>query len=290
MAKGVKLSDTLVDVIINNYKNKKSPYWMVENIEELKNVRPSVIYGILKREGVKSNRRIVLTEEQRKSRRKYNLNDDYFENIDSADKAYWLGFIMADGWITDTEDKVGITLSIKDLGHLEKFKNSISASAPINTYTQTAGYAAGKEYCRIVLTSKKLKNDLINHGVVVQKTNVLKFPKHVDEKYYIDIIRGYFDGDGSITYGSIQKCGDLNFNIKITGTHNVVSAIQSILNVKSVVHQRHKDRNVDNWTMTIGGNKKVYSILNSFYEDSNIYLDRKHDIYLKLKQQIHCRL
>ena len=30
---------------------------------------------------------------------KHNLNKDYFKNIDNEEKAYWLGFIAADGCI-----------------------------------------------------------------------------------------------------------------------------------------------------------------------------------------------
>ena len=57
---------------------------------------------------------------------KHNLNKEYFKNIDTEEKAYWLGFIYADGYIIKSEKnyELGIELNYKDVEHLNKF-NSI---------------------------------------------------------------------------------------------------------------------------------------------------------------------
>lgn len=52
--------------------------------------------------------------------------------------------------------------------------------------------------CKIVLNSKKMSNDLIDKGIVPNKSLVLKPPK-INKKYYLPFILGYFDGDGTIS-------------------------------------------------------------------------------------------
>ena len=100
----VKYNDDLENKIVELYKQNISPYQMVKIIPELQGKRPSVIYGILKRKGIESHRKCSLTDEQRLNRRKYNVNDSYFEKIDTEHKAYWLGFIYADGYIIKNEE------------------------------------------------------------------------------------------------------------------------------------------------------------------------------------------
>jgi DNA-binding transcriptional regulator WhiA len=291
MPKGVKISDELVELIIDNYNKGLSPYKMVKQIKELEGIRPSVIYDILKREDIPTKRKITLTEEQRKSRRKYDVDDNYFEVIDTAEKAYWLGFMLADGWVTKTEDKVGLSLAIKDKGHVEKFKECVKSESPINVYNGS-GYNEETVYARIIITSPKMKKDLIDKGVYISKTDIVKFPfDEVPVEYHFDFIRGYYDGDGSITYGSEQVCGDKNYNIKFVGTKEFIEMLQYMFNLQHLrIEKRHGDRKANNWTLTIGGNLQVMSILDKLYNNSIVHLDRKYQRYLELKQQYSCRL
>lgn len=280
----VKVSKEIEEIIVSNYNNGKSPYWMVENIEELKYKKPNVIYGILKRLGVNSKRKIVLTDEQRLSRRKFNVNDDYFENIDTPEKAYWLGFLYADGWLVSNEDKIGITLCKEDKCHLESFKKAIDSESPIKTYKQGSGYANGEDYIRILITSKKMKKDLIRHGVLAQKTNILKFPS-LDKNLYNHFIRGYFDGDGSLTYGGTLVNGKRVFNIKFVGTKELLESIQNILGLNLKLGQRHPERDINNYDFTINGNVQVKRIMDYLYNNSTIHLERKYKKYLELINQ-----
>ena len=282
-----KKYDKHLDDLIKYYYCElgKSPYWMVQNVEEFKGKRPSVIYGVMERLNIKTKKSITLTEKQRKSRRKYNLNDDYFENIDNEHKAYWLGFLYADGYVTN-KDKIGISLSKIDYGHLVKFKNDISAEAPIKLYTQTQGYVEGTQYARIILSSKKMKDDLVSNGVLENKTDILEFPKKLDKNLYNHFIRGYFDGDGCITHGGYQKDGTEKFNIKIVGTMEMLNKINEVFGTCVKLIKRHPDRDTNNYTITICGNRQVKRVMDFLYKDATIYLDRKYEKYLNLLKQV----
>ena len=72
------------------------------------------------------------------SKNRIEVDENYFNLIDSADKAYWLGFIAADGWLSSNLEnpRMMIGLSLKDISHLEKFKNQIKFTGIISKSTQ----------------------------------------------------------------------------------------------------------------------------------------------------------
>lgn len=276
-----KYDITLENQIIALYQEGMSPYQMVEKIPELKGKRPSVIYGILKRRRVSTRRTIVLTDAQRLSRRKYNLNDHYFDKIDSEHKAYWLGFLYADGYVTSLADKIGISLNSYDKKHLERFANEINFTGEVKDYEEKQGYAVGEIYSRILITSKQMKQSLINAGILEKKTTTLKFPtnQQVPVNLIWHFIRGYYDGDGSLTYGHVQKNGMQNYFIKITGTYDMIQNIQKVFQTNVKEEQRYPERGIDNYSITIGGNIQVCRILDSLYNNATIYLERKYNRY-----------
>lgn len=281
-----RYSIDLENKIVEQYNLGISPYNMIKKIPELEGKRPSVIYGILKRLGVTTKRSITITNEQKIKRRKYSINDNYFNVIDTEEKAYWLGFIYADGYILTSCNKIGISLNKIDKNHLEKFAKAIASTYPIHDYKTKQGYGNGNVYSKILVTSEQMKNDLIKFGVYENKTLCVKFPHWLHQDLIPHFIRGYFDGDGSLTYGSKQICGNNNYNIKFTGTHGMIDAIQLYLGTFVKLEQRYPDRNVNNYSITIGGNIQVARILNYMYNNATIYLERKYNRYLELKKQL----
>lgn len=222
--------------------------------------------------------------------KKYTFNERYFEEIDSANKAYWLGFIYADGYISSKRNQsnrvLGIALSIKDKKHLDKFNNCLESNVKIKSYIESNGFGKGNEYCRIVYTSQKLTDDLIKHGVYEHKSCILSNP-NISEKYIKDFIRGYFDGDGSIW----KQDNATQFNISIVGTNELLMFIQNYLLKNGIIsryyplNKRRKNQIVSNFKF--GGNNLAYKFLQYLYENSEMYLDRKMKLYLELKEKIN---
>lgn len=276
-------------LIINLYKEGKSPYYMKANVEELKGFSRATLYNVLSRNGL-TDSKPKLTQQQRLNRRKYNVNDNFFETIDTEYKAYWLGFIYADGYITNTEDKIGISLGIKDIEHLNKFKQHIEADNPIKIYTQTSAYRPGTEYCRLQVSSTKLKHDLIDKGVVVKKTFITQYPfDKVPQHLQHHFIRGYFDGDGSLTKWTNDKGN--TYQIKICGTKEFLEGLLKQIGKQNArLYERFPERNTNNYYISIGGDKQVYDIMSYIYKDATIYLERKYERFIHLETILNKRL
>lgn len=221
---------------------------------------------------------------------KYKYNKDYFNKIDTSDKAYWLGFLYADGSINRyyQNDKLKsmtleLGLAYKDKEHLEKFKTSLDANIPI---FERLNRLKGKEYksVRIQLNNTKICYDLCDLGCTPNKTYNIKFPTYdiIPKEFMRDFIRGFFDGDGCIS--TTEKNGKPHIETVITGIKDMLESISSFLfseNIITVKPKIHKDnRREFTYSLYIYGADTNKDFLDYLYKDSDVYLDRKHNQYL----------
>ena len=122
------------------------------------------------------------------------FNHNYFESIDSERKSYWLGFLMADGVVSDRAKRGALQLHVhlgtKDRDHLQKFHIDIESKNKIANCSSSI---------RSFHSSDKMCEDLIRHGCTPRKSLTLKYPTTVPIELTGHFVRGYFDGDGSAT-------------------------------------------------------------------------------------------
>ena len=184
-----KCSEELQNKIIIAYQNNIS----LRQIEKNFNVNRRTVSKFLEEKNIKTIKG--------NHYRKYFHDFDFFEKIDNEEKAYWLGFMFADGYIVNYdnyygEDVLGLSVSLKDQKILEKFKKSIKATNPIKCYQKKD---FGEPMVRLQMSSQKTVDDLISHGCVKQKSLILEPPKKIPKELIPHFIRGLFDGDGCIT-------------------------------------------------------------------------------------------
>ena len=215
------------------------------------------------------------------TKRKYTLNEDAFKQI-TSESAYWLGFIAADGCISatgsQTEPKVlTFNLNVRDKGHLEKFKKFVSSNAIIKEQPGT-GYGKGTIIAHLEINSRKMVADLQALGIEQHKSNILK-PPLIEPEYHKDWIRGYIDGDGSITILSNGKA-----QIAVEGTKEVLTFIKTFLtpDQEKILGKRHLELNTNNYNLHYGGTNKIVELLHKIYDDATIYLERKYQIVLEI--------
>ena len=213
--------------------------------------------------------------------RKHIFNEDFFENIDSEKKAYWLGFICADGYINKKGNTVGITLDKSDENHLFKFLEDLN-SVNGKIYHRFGKFNKDcKETEKAVLDlySTKMNTDLQKLGISISKSTTLDKIK-VPEKLMNHFIRGYFDGDGCvfeywIKYGKLKEKLSFSPGFTFVGTENFLNFIQDYLPHK--VKLKFDKRADNSYTLYFRSMKRFMEIRDYLYENASVYLDRKKE-------------
>ena len=181
-------------------------------------------------------------------RRACSVDDNYFETIDSQKKAYWLGWILTDGFIItkinskrgiENHNSIGLKLQEKDRNVLEDFKKDLNTDISIksikrrkafeytNKITNKTVCIKGGEQAEFRFSSAKMVQDLAKYGIHQNKTYGVVFPEALDSKYYPGFIAGVISGDGCVDIkknrkGYILRC-------TIAGTQDLVQKIKDIL-------------------------------------------------------------
>lgn len=201
------------------------------------------------------------------------FKNDIFDVIDTEEKAYWLGFIYADGYISKKDCSRNhrylfeIQLAEKDKEHLEKLKLFFNSKKELSYHKIKL---KDKEYLsyRLSRQNKQLWESLYNKGVVPQKSLILEFPteEQVPKSFQLAFIRGYIDGDGCITINSFN---DLSY-LGLVGTSKFLDKIEELLGKGN----RYKDGN--NFDLRYSINTAI-PILEQLYSNATIYLERKRN-------------
>lgn len=215
--------------------------------------------------------------------RTYQYNQNYFENIDTEEKAYWLGFIAADGCILK-QGALEIGLSLKDKKHLVKFCNAINA--PIEMIEEKTSIVKGKEYhsCRIRICNKKICSDLKTHGIEERKSTTYDFPTFLNNELLKHFIRGYYDGDGSLSTNGTTKNGNKKWAVNIIATRSFLIQLMEHIEYLGITKIKLQQKG-PMYTWNKSGINQVKKFLNYIYKDANIYLERKHQIFINLPSQ-----
>jgi len=210
--------------------------------------------------------------------RKNFFDEDYFEDVNSEEKAYWLGFIAADGYISYTPKNkcLQIALAEKDRGHLLKFKNSVNFTGEIRHKKPVA--------CVLNMYSKKMASDLMSLGIVPSKSLVLK-PWQGKKKLLQHYWRGYFDGDGCFTYCLKKRKSTKDYiawNCNMLGTEEMVTEFGKFVEYRNKKYDYNMGtvglhgKGSKIWKISYGGIRPSQSVARALYQNANIYLDRKY--------------
>ena len=210
------------------------------------------------------------------------LNETVFDKIDTEEKAYWLGFLYADGNISISGNRLEVRLADKDYHHLEKFKEFLNLETKIRKGT-TKTYA----FCHLSVRNKHLWNMLKDKGCIPRKSLVLEWPYNVikNKSLLIHFLRGYIDGDGCLYIRYPKKEYSLRTIIEIVGTYDFLQQVKVFLGGQGTI----ENKTTKNWA-----NKAFRLRFNSvfsrqlariLYENAHVYLDRKYQKYKEF-----CRL
>lgn len=227
-------------------------------------------------------------KEEHNFERNYNrvnkrINNNYFSKIDSHEKAYWLGFLYTDGSVDHYHHtgRIRLQLQEQDKEILEKFKECLQIDSKI-IYDKRVNSTC----CSVEFVSEQIYKDLINFGIVPNKTYTSKhipFEK-IPKQYITSFLLGLFDGDGNF-YCSKNYSTDVVFGFT-SYYESVVKDFQE--EIDKIINKKKANKRffTSAWHIEWRGRKQVLSILNILYKNCPIHLNRKYQIYLKLKQSL----
>lgn len=208
------------------------------------------------------------------------INHNFFEEINSESKAYFLGWMISDGYVVKPKNKgyvIGLDVQSSDRYILEKFKECINLSddvkiidsvKPITQYRKSITYQS-----RLSFRSEKIASDLSKFNVKPKKSFKVQFPNFISNEFVPHIIRGIFDGDGCIS-------GNL---ITFYGNQIIVEQIQNILITELKINKTKIIKRKGCYSFTFSSKKDVASFYKYIYKNATIYLTRKKDKFNKLE-------
>lgn len=219
------------------------------------------------------------------SRRKYYLNETFFDNIDTQDKAYILGFFYADGCNYMPKQTVSMSLQEEDYDILERIRNTIGSERPLEFIDYSNKHNFGYNYenqWRLLLFSKHICDSLNAIGMTPAKSLILEFP-NIDPSLYRHFIRGYFDGDGCISLYKHPRSSITRVNISMLSTEKFLNKVKEILFDELKINCGIYDIKKNNITKTLSISSvgSCVKFLEWIYQDANLYMQRKYDKYLE---------
>jgi len=202
---------------------------------------------------------------------KPNYNENFFCNW-SKELAWLVGIVLSDGHVSKNEYKLKfIRIRMCDKDVIYKIKSITGYKSNVYEYEPKNHY---KTSYTITFCGELVWNFFTKLGMDNNKSVTAKFPKDIHDILISHVIRGIFDGDGSIT---INKGKYLS--ARICGTKNVVYGVRNYIDLH---HTIHVNKSGTNFIIQYTG-ERALSFLEYIYNGSNENnrMDRKYDIYIK---------
>ncbi len=210
--------------------------------------------------------------------RQYTMDEGYFARIDTERKAYWLGFIIADGNVHLNRLTIGV--QVQDIGHLEQFLEDVGSNSPV-VRGKTSGYS-DKEQCRVRLNSQQLISDLGKLGVVPRKSGREVAPLgSIPDNLHRHFWRGVVDGDGWVTdpHGTKREGRALTPKVGLVGSERLCGQFRewvgTIGRVSTSVAKRSHCKGL--YSFVCNRRDLVHPLLQELYADCEVALERKED-------------
>jgi len=260
------------------YRNEKKLRELYEKyhsgvkIAKLLCVKDATIYTWLKKFGINT----AGTGSQ--GARKHFFDEHFFDTIDSEMKAYWLGFITADGCVYHGSDsnsyRLQINLASIDRYMLERFQQDLHSDYKIACKKSRTDAGNIREICELKINSTALCDALMRLGVTPRKTSCCKMPP-IPAELYPHYIRGYFDGDGCISW-KYNKPG--RSRIDIVGNDSFLEELQCIFlhnGIESYIYPMVSTEIVE--TLSIVNLDMIELAYHFMYDNSTFHMTRKYD-------------
>ena len=208
------------------------------------------------------------------------LNSGFFTEINSEEKAYLLGLIYTDGNVRKkgNSGQLRIQLQLQDEEMILKIKKLLNADSNL-IYDKRVG----KECVSLEISDRQLYEDLTKHGIIDNKTYSSNHLPEVPEDLLIPFLRGLFDGDGILSFK--ENYNEISIGFVSFFEENVLQfqeMIDRLINKAEHNKIYYKNNDGSSYKCSWRGRRQCLKILHLLYDNSNIYLKRKYDKFLKI--------
>lgn len=198
-------------------------------------------------------KKLILTTKREK--RKNRVDHNAFSSPLNKEKAYWIGFLLADGCISD-KNRVQLGLQETDIGHIKKFQQFVKGD-----FYKITNIASNKS-CSFKFVSEKISRDLYEYGIIPRKSLTVDFALNMPSELMFDYLRGFFEGDGCFHIDKrgrwiVSFAASYEFNIKLMQflkyndihcigpyVHKNISSVQvQSDNAKKILYEMYKNSN-----------------------------------------------
>lgn len=182
---------------------------------------------------------------------------------DSLNWYYCLGFFMADGNFNATNNRVKMSLSIKDEDSIKSIANIIGCK-----------YHKNADFVWIDFCSSDVRSIMKKYKISNIKTYDPPDLTGIDGEKLIAFIVGFIDGDGSIGYRSDSNSNFITIKVHSSWRENLQYLAQKIYryfdvdNVPKVIDVKYDDGRI--YSSITFGNQKVLYGLYDFIENNRI--------------------
>ena len=260
------LSNEMRNNIVNMYLSG-------ENKESISNIA-NVSYGTVSRV-LKEN--LIQTRSRSDIKKIYHCNEHYFDEVDTPNKAYILGILYADGCIVD-DRHASLTLQDGDVDILNKINEELDSDRPLLFVNKKKENPKHLNAYKLTFNSEHMVNMLIKHGCYKRKSLILKYPTWLSLDLQRHFLRGYMDGDGSISKNPKKM------SVSFMGTHSFVTdaaiLVQRYLSLHVYIYVRTLHENADSTSVfNLNHKRDACVFLDWIYRDADLYMQRKYDTY-----------
>lgn len=243
-------------------------------------------YGISHKPILKELHNMGIEVDQKRFVRKYKLNESFFDNINTPNKAYIMGLLHSDGSNNIDKSTISISLQEDDKDILEQIRLEVNSEKPLEYLDYSDkhdfGYTYKNQY-RLLLFSKHMCEELNNKGITPNKSLTIGFPNWLNTNLIPHYVRGVYDGDGSI-YRSYRNDNNLPITVTITATESFCKVLKDIckkeLNISAGIYDASCHNGITK-VFTLSGRNIAKKFLDWIYQDADLFLQRKYDRYCK---------
>lgn len=272
--RGGRKKKTLSTSQLKEFEQKFSDGVTLEELSELFGLHKQTLARIAKENGF---------ERRNNNRINKRICSNYFSCIDKPEKAYWLGFLFADGSVDHyhASGRVRLQLQSQDQEILEKYKEALQLDCSLIYDKRERSQCVSVEF-----VDEQIYQDLVNFGIVPNKTYKCKhipFEK-VPKQFIPAFLLGLYDGDGCLTYSE-----DFSTDVTFGFTSYYETVVQDFqLEIDKLINKSEHNKNIftSAWHTNWRGRVQILKILDILYENCPIHLERKYQKYLALKNSL----